>query len=198
MKPSILAAALVAATGCATTSGSTTASHYTGYPYNISDDGKRISGLVCGVGVDYSVEQHGDLTRVTGFGLHSQSFEVRPALDGWHVMGSLGTGPAAGELDVLVTPTAVRGRAGLRDVWLQAVNDEYQGRYTVRNRIGASPMVVEGRTELMKLPPAELAALVPGILNCEATPGKPVIQGAVAVRFGGPPGYETREVNQLR
>src|SRR6185312_14744018 len=122
MKPSILAAALVAATGCATTSGSTTASHYTGYPYNISDDGKRISGLVCGVGVDYSVEQHGDLTRVTGFGLHSQSFEVRPALDGWHVMGSLGTGPAAGELDVLVTPTAVRGRAGLRDVWLQAVN----------------------------------------------------------------------------
>lgn len=59
-------------------------------------------------------------------------------------------------------------------------------------------MTVEGRGELLKLPPADLGALVPGMLNCEGPTRRPVIWGPVAIRFGGPPGYETRAANELR
>lgn len=198
MKPSILAVALVAAAGCATTSGSTAATRYTGYPYDIKDDGSRISGLVCGLSVDYSVAQHGDVTRVSGFGGGSQFFEVRDKPGVRYVTGSLAGGPSSAQLDLVMTSDTLRGQVGVRAVDLHAVGDELRGRYTVRNMIGSAPMTVEGRDLLWKLPPAELAALLPGMLNCEGPVGTPIVQGPVAVRFGGPPGYETRAANQVR
>ena len=64
MKPWILAT-LVGVAGCATTSGGPrTAQRFTGYPYDVSDDGDRISGLVCGVNVDYTVQNRGAVTNV--------------------------------------------------------------------------------------------------------------------------------------
>jgi len=191
----VLLAALVA--GCAT-GGTKTAQRYTGYPYDVSDEGNRVSGLVCGVDVDYTVERHGDATVISGFGSRSQLIEVRDENGGRHVTGSLGAGPDRGELDVMLTADRLRGRIGVRDVDLVAAGDTYQGRYTVRNVLGSMPMTVEGRTALLSLPRSGLGALVPGMLNCEGPVGKPVAWGPVAIRFGGPPGYETRAANELR
>ena len=85
-------AALVA--GCATTgTGTKTAQRYTGYPYDITDEGNRISGLVCGVNVDYSIAQRGDVTSITGFGGRSQFIEVRDEGGQRHVTGSARPGP---------------------------------------------------------------------------------------------------------
>jgi hypothetical protein len=39
---------------------------------------------------------------------------------------------------------------------------------------------------------------MPAMLNCEGPVGRPVVWGPVAIRFGGPPGYETRAANDLR
>ena len=190
-------ATLIGVAGCAT-GGAKTAQRYTGYPYDVHDEGNRVSGLVCGVNVDYSVQQRGDATMVSGFGGRSQFIEVRDQNGARHITGSLGAGPDRGELDITLTADRLSGRAGIRDVNLAAVGDKYEGRYTVRNQPGAAAMTVEGRSELMKLPPAELGALMPGMLNCEGPTGRPVIWGPVAIRFGGPPGYETRAANELR
>lgn len=193
----VILAMLVGVAGCAT-GGAKTAQRYTGYPYDVSDEGNRVSGLVCGVNVDFSVSQRGDETVVSGFGGRSVYMAVRDENGARHVTGSLGPGPDRGELDVTLTPTTLQGRAGIRDVDLVAVGDTYRGSYTVRNQPGSAPMTVEGRAELLKLPPAELGALMPAMLNCEGPVGRPVMWGPVAIRFGGPPGYETRAANDLR
>jgi hypothetical protein len=196
MKSTILVA-LVAVAGCATGRSAQTTQRFTGYPYDVKDDGSRVSGLVCGMSVDYSVEQHGEVTRVSGFGGGSVFLEVRDTPKARHLTGSLGGGPYRGELDLTLTSEKLKGRAGTRDVDLSAVGDTFQGSYKVLNMIGWAPMTVEGRDLLWKLPPAEIAALLPGMLNCEGPIGRPVVRGPVAVRFGGPPGYETREANEL-
>ena len=202
MKSSIVAVALVAVAGCATAGGGSgrQAARYTGYPYDITDDGSRISGLVCGVNVDYSITQQPGLTRVSGFGAGSVFMEVRDAGGGARrVTGSLRAGPDRGELDVLVAPNALRGRAGIRDVDLAGVGDALEGQYKMRNVIGSAEMRIDGRAELVRMPDAELAALVPLMLNCEGPVGRSLVQGPpVAIRFGGPPGYETRAANEIR
>jgi hypothetical protein len=190
-------AALVA--GCATTgTGARTAQRYTGYPYDITDDGKRISGLVCGVNVDYTVEQRGDATVVSGFGGRSNYLEVRDQGGARHVTGTLGGSVSSDQLDLVVAADRVRGRAGRRDVDLAASGDGYRGRYSVRNQPGAAPMEIEGRSELLKLPAAEVGALMPAMINCGGAVGRPVMWGETMIRFGGAPGYETRAANELR
>jgi hypothetical protein len=206
MKPSILAVALAAAAGCATTSQP--AARYTGYPYDIKDDGSRISGQVCGMNVDYGVSRHGDVTRVDGFGSiasggsevetqRTHFFEVRDKPGARYLTGSLGGGPTSSQIDLVMTSDLLRGQVGVRDVELHAVGDELQGHFTIRNMTGTALMRIEGRDTLWKLPPAELAALLPGMLNCSAH-GRAIVQGPVTVRFGGPAGYETRWANSIR
>ncbi len=190
-------ATLVGVAGCAT-GGAKTAQRFTGYPYDVHDEGNRVSGLVCGLNVDYSVEQRGNGARVSGFGGRSQFIEVRDDNGARHVTGSLGAGPDRGELDLTIAPDGVKGRVGIRDVDLVARGDTYQGRYTVRNQPGSAPMTIDGRSELLKLPAADLGALVPGMFLCEGPVGRPVMWGPVAIRFGGEPGYETRAANELR
>jgi len=114
------------------------------------------------------------------------------------VTGSLGASPDRGELDVVVAGDRLHGRAGVRDVDLVANGDSYEGRYTVRNQPGAAEMTVEGRGELLRLPPSALGALMPAMLNCEGPVGRPAQWSAVEIRFGGEPGYETRAANELR
>ncbi|HEX8951986.1 MAG TPA: hypothetical protein VF945_09080 [Polyangia bacterium] len=195
MKRWILAT-LLGVAGCAT-GGAKTAQRFTGYPYDVHDEGNRVSGLVCGLDVDLSVAHRGDATVVSGFGGRSVYIEVRDQDGTRRVTGSLGAGPDRGELDLTLTADRLRGRAGIRDVDLAAVGDTYQGQYKVRNQPTPAPMTVEGRGELLKLPPAELGALMPSMLNCEGPVGHPVQWTPVAVRFGGPPGYETRAANDL-
>ncbi|HEY2744087.1 MAG TPA: hypothetical protein VGL86_05675 [Polyangia bacterium] len=195
---SLVVVALVALGGCATSGSTTTAQRFTGYPYDIKDDGSRISGLVCGMSVDYSVAQHGDVTRVNGFGGGSVFFEVRDTPGARHLTGTLNGGVGRSQLDLVLTSSELKGRAGTRDVELTAVGDSFEGRYKVLNMMGWAPMKIEGRDILEKLPAAELAALLPGMLNCEGPMGRPVIEGPVAVRFGGPPGYESRAANEIR
>jgi hypothetical protein len=196
MRSSLMLALALGLAGCAT-SGRTTAQRFTGYPYDVHDEGNRVSGLVCGVNVDFSVDHRGDATVVSGFGGRSVYMEVRDQGGARHVTGSLGAGPNRGELDLTVTPERVTGRAGIRDVNLVAAGDEYRGHYTVLNQPGQAPMTIEGRGELLKLPAAELGALMPTMVNCEGPVGRPVVWGPVAIRFGGPPGYETRAANEV-
>ena len=196
MKPRSLGL-LLALAGCAA-SGPKSAQRFTGNPYDVTDEGNRISGIVCGIDVEYTVARHGDTTAISGFDNHPLFMEVRDEGGERHLTGSLGPGPDRGELDVVLSPQRLRGRAGIRDVALVAAGDSYRGSYTVRNQSGASPMLVEGRGTLLQLPPAELAALMPAMLNCEGPVGRPVMHGPVAIRFGGAPGYETRAANELR
>jgi hypothetical protein len=191
--------ALVAVAGCATSGTAQTAQRFTGYPYDIKDDGSRISGLVCGMNVDYTVTQHGDVTRVSGFGGGSVMLEVRDRPGARYVTGSLGGGVGRSELDLVLTSDRLKGRAGTRDVDLAAApDDSYVGAYKIINVTGSAPMKLSGRDTLWKLPSPELATLLPGMINCQEHSGRAAIYGPTAVRFGGPPGYETRQANALR
>ena len=196
MRSWTLALLLIGFGGCATTTP--TAQRFTGNPYCISDEGSRISGLVCGVNVEYSVARHGSATSLSGFGSRSVYVEVHEQGGERRITGSLGGSPSVGELDLTLSAGRLRGRAGVRDVDLVAAGDGYRGTYRVRNESGAAPMEIDGRGELMRLPAAELAALMPAMLNCEGPVGRPVMHGPVAIRFGGAPGYETRAANELR
>jgi hypothetical protein len=193
----LIRAALLGLAGCAT-GGAKTAERFTGYPYDVHDEGNRVSGLVCGLNVEYSVQQRGDGVLVSGFGGRSQFIQVRDDNGVRHLTGSLGASAARGQLDLTIAPDRIQGRIGIRDVDLVAVGDTYQGRYTVRNQPGSAPMTIEGRSELLRLPASAVGALTPGMFNCEGPTGRPVVWGPVAIRFGGPPGYETRAANDLR
>ena len=75
MKTGVLAV-LIGIAGCAT-GGAKTAQRYTGYPYDVHDEGNRVSGLVCGINVDYTVQHRGDGVLVSGFGGRSHFIQVR-------------------------------------------------------------------------------------------------------------------------
>jgi hypothetical protein len=195
MKTWILAT-LVAATGCATTGGGKTAQQLTGDPYSVKDEGNRLTGLVCGVAVDYTVDHRGDRTVLGSFGRPAH-LEVTANGAERHIVGTLGTHVGADEVDLTVTPDRLTGRAGLRNFDLKADGDRLRGVMTTLYVHGNAEATVEGRSELAKLDDAAVGAVLPSLLNCEHF-GHQVVQPPMLVRIGGPAGYSPRENNSER
>lgn len=184
--------------GCATTSSR--GQRLTGYPYDVHDEGNRVDGLVCGVSIDYTVANKSDGATLSGFGGTHQpvNLDVTVSGDERRIVGSLGTHTGANEVDLVITPQRIKGRAGLRDFDLLAAGDGYRGTMNVRGFQGPVEMTVDGRAELLKLSPADLGAIAPTLLNCGTPPNHPTVRDVVVVRFGGAPGYETRAANETR
>ena len=190
--------------GCATTSSnvpSRTAQRFTGYPYDIQDEGNRVTGQVCGMNVDYTVEQREGATVLNGFtGTHQPVYlEVRDGNGARHIVGSLGDHAGVGEVDLTVSATEIKGRAALRNVTLKATEDDaFAGTMTALDQQGEGEATVEGRAVLQSLPPAEAGAILPSLLNCEGKLSRFLNQNPLLVRLGGPPGYEPRAANAVR
>jgi hypothetical protein len=184
--------------GCATASSG--GQRLTGYPYDVHDEGNRVDGLVCGLSVDYTVGRSGDATSLSGFDGTRQPvyLEVKQSGDQRHVVGSLGSRTGTGEVDLVVTPQRIKGRAGMRDLDLVAAGDGYRGTMTVLGYQGPVAMTVDGRRELLELSPSQLGSILPTLVNCGTPPNRPMVRDTVAVRVGGPPGYETRAANETR
>jgi hypothetical protein len=198
-----LACFVLLASGCATTGGvapARQAQHFTGYPYDVRDEGNRVSGQVCGVNVDYTVEQRGAKTVLSGFdGAHQPVYlEVRADGDGRRITGSLSQRAGVGEVDLRVTPSDIAGRAGLRHFELHANGDQFDGVMTALDMQGHGDATVEGRSELGALPLADVGAILPTLLNCEGRLGHYLFQNPLLVRLGGPAGYEPRAANAVR
>jgi hypothetical protein len=190
---SILAMCLL---GCATT-GTRTTQRFTGNPYDVKDEGSRITGLVCGVAVDYTVDHMGPRTVLGGFG-RAARLEVTTKDGERHIVGTLGTHVGADEVDLRVTGDHLVGRAGLRDFNLAADGDRFAGTMTTLHVQGAAEATVDGRSLLAQMPDEAMAAVLPTLLNCDRGLGRQILQPPLAVRIGGAPGYEPREANSER
>ncbi len=189
--------------GCATAGSmapARQAQRFTGYPYDVKDEGNRITGVVCGVTVDYTVEQRGAATVLSGFdGTHQPVYIEVSDRDGVrHIVGSPGARTGAGEVDLTLGAGHLRGRAGLRNVDLVAHDDALDGTITALDKQGTGEATIEGRTLLGAMPPADAGAILPPLLNCEGRLGQYLFQNPLLVRVGGPPGYEPRTANAVR
>lgn len=188
--------------GCATSGGRMAAQspqRFTGYPYDVKDEGNRVTGLVCGVSVDYTVEQRGGAVVLTGFDGSRQPIylEVRDDGGARHITGSLSNHAGVGEVDLTVSANALKGRAGLRKFDLAARDDAFAGTMTALDMQGKAAATVDGRATLQSLPPAEAGAILPSLLNCEGQLGRYLFQNPLVVRIGGPAGYEPRAANAV-
>ena len=194
MRPTLLLV-LALAGGCATTGAA--ARQFTGDPYSVKDEGDRVTGLVCGVAVDYTVDKSGDRTVLGGFG-RPVHLEVTHEGAARHIVGTLGTRVGADEVDLVLTPDALSGRAGLRDFQLAMQDDQLRGAMSTLHVEGSVRATVDGRSELVAMPDGPLAAVLPSLLNCDRsfTPG--LLQPELHVRVGGAASYEPRENNSER
>lgn len=187
----VLALALLG--GCATT-GATAARQFTGDPYDIKDEGDRVTGLVCGVNIDYTVDRSGSRTVLGSFG-RPVNLEVTHEGAARHIVGTLGARVGVDEVDLVLTPDRLSGRAGLRDFELGMQGDRLQGTMATLHVQGYVPATIEGRSQLIALPDGPLAAVLPTLLNCDRGFGNGVVHPELYVRFGGPAGYEPRGNN---
>jgi hypothetical protein len=194
--------ALLSLAGCATTMpvAKTTAQHFTGKPYNVSDEGHRISGSVCGINVDYSVAKSGNSTVLNGFlGTARTAYvEIAPTATGQHITGTLGARTGTGEIDLYVDANSIKGRSGVRNFDLHADGDVFSGPMTALNTVGWVPAIVGGRSELAQMPSSDMGAILPTLLNCSAPIGRVgAVRSGMMVSIGGPAGYDTRQANEL-
>src|SRR5262249_2011699 len=145
----LVSIALVIIGGCATTSSNTparSAQRFTGYPYDVQDEGNRVTGSVCGINVDYSIEQRDGATVLSGFdGSHQPVYlEVRDSEGARHIVGSLGNRAGVSEVDLMVSPAEIKGRAGLRNFKLAATQDDaFDGVMTALDQQGQGEATVE-------------------------------------------------------
>jgi hypothetical protein len=196
--------ALVAASGCATTASRvadrSSRQRFTGDPYDVWDEGRRITGSVCGLNVEYTVSHSGATTTLSGFADSGRPLYVEVRNEGAirHITGALGVLTGANEVNLAVSSDRLRGRAGLRNFELVAVGDSFRGAMQALNTYAPVPALVDGRTALQQLPDAALGAILPPLLNCNAPFGRPTARPDVMVRVGGPAGYETRTTNEIR
>lgn len=194
-------AALLGLGGCATTRLQPPAQHFSGDPYEVTMHHGVIAGEVCGRDVDYGVYHAGGAIELLG--RSASRLEVHELGGGAvEVTGMLNAG-VTGEPEVAlrVSPDAIVGHIFGRVLRLTADGDGYRGTYAFpeilqgdkTNDIG--DIEIAGRDEMLRLPHATLAALLPGLLTCDRrawTPGPPVLfHPPIAARFGGPAHYET-------
>lgn len=192
--------ALVGLAGCATArpAPAAMAQKFTGRPYDIKDEGNRITGSVCGVNVDYTVALGRDGTQLNGFiGRRAAYFEIKPTATGRRVVGTTGR-TGVGEVDLLVDDDSIKGRAGIRSFDLKANGDFFAGPMTALGTIGSVAAVVGGRGELSHMPTADVGAILPALLNCSAPMAHSTVRDGMVVGFGGAAGYETSAANELR
>ncbi|HEX4461592.1 MAG TPA: hypothetical protein VIA18_26615, partial [Polyangia bacterium] len=176
--------------------------HFTGKPYDVNDEGSRIAGSVCGVNVDYSVARNDNghivLNGFLGTG-RPMYVEVEPTPTGQRITGTLSGATGRGEIDLFVDGNTIKGRAGQRSFDLKADGDIFSGPMTALNTVGWVPAIVAGRNELARMPSADMAAILPPLLNCAAPIGRAgAVRSAMLVGIGGTPGYDTHQANELR
>lgn len=189
MRKLVLASLLAA--GCATASSAGPAVRYAGEPFDLEQQGSRITGQVCGMDLTLDVAHRGpDAVELTGFVDGRFPVHLQARADGRvrTITGGLGSraGDSAVALDV--APDKVDGRVGWRYFRLAAQGDALGGTMQIAGAIAPSDAVVDGRAQLVSMPLAPQAALLPALLSCNVQPVGRWGRSSLEVRVGGPPG----------
>jgi hypothetical protein len=165
---------------------------FTGEPYEMRDSGDRIDGKVCGIDIEYTVQERPDGTlALSGFidARRPAYIELRQRNGQREISGSLGEEPATGAVDLQLSADRLRGRVGLRNFELSARDDQLVGQVRVAGTERPSDATVLGRSVLQSMPAADQAALLPPLLSCfMARIGRAFTREPFVVRVGGPPG----------
>lgn len=145
--------------------------HYDAYPRPVSASsglnapGGAIDGTVCGSDIHYQVTHKGEHVQVSGFinNLYSVNLLVREDNHGRHITGGLGHH----SVDVTWDEQGVVGSVGSCTYHMSAAPDSGGTLYEQTRAQGYDVTVrIAGYAELLRLPPADQAALLPLVLRC--------------------------------
>jgi hypothetical protein len=188
MCPRWLLVALVA--GCASAPARRSATEYDGEPFDLRAEASRITGQVCGMDIDYAVEQRDDGVQLSGFidGSHPTQLHVCHCGGARVITGALGTEVGNATVELVLTPAQLDGRVGWRHFGLRSDGDALTGSVRIAGVPDQSRVVVAGRAELARLPAEVQGALLPSLLSCNLARIGNFQRSSLLVRVGGPPG----------
>jgi hypothetical protein len=198
----ILSAALaLCAPGCAARSASTAgagpgnAQEYTGQPFTVRQQGARLSGLVCGQDIQYTMQRGADgQTVLLGFlGTDAPSrLEVRQRGALRLISGSLGTPAGSAAVDLQLGPERLQGRVGFRYFDLRRAGDALTGPMRIAGTDDLAEATVQGVQAMWAMPEAAQAAVLANLLTCFVAPIGSYGRSPLRVGFGGPAGAQPR------
>jgi hypothetical protein len=158
-----------AAAGCATASPRNQTSRYTDHQYfAIEQTGGRLTGKVCSVAVDFTVQARPDGVALSG----NVDQRVPMSLAVRDAAGSAERALAGPNIDLKITHERVSGKVGSRVYDLPARGDEYVG--TLQIEETQMPFAIQGKKQLWSMSPAALGAILPLLLTCST--GEKIIQ----------------------
>ena len=170
--------------------------HYDAYPKavpasgGLSAPGGTIAGTVCGADIHYQVTHKGEHVQVSGFinNQYSVNLLIREADHVRHITGGLGHH----SVDVSLSDQGVSGAVGPCTYHMRAA-PEAGGTLAEQTRASGYDVTVRiaGYEELLRLPPADQAALLPLVLRCStAKMFENFGHDPPALTFGGQPGAQ--------
>jgi hypothetical protein len=176
--------------GCASGPATRSATEYGGEPFDLRAEPNRITGQVCGMDLDYSVERRDDGVQLTGFiDAHYPTQVHICECNGQRVIeGALGNDVGNATVDLVLTGDKLDGRVGWRYFGLRARGDELYGPVHIAGVANATEVLLAGRDQLQRLPAEVQGALLPSLLSCNLQPIGRFNRSALQVRIGGPPG----------
>lgn len=146
--------------------------------------GGDIRGRVCGMNIDYDVSHRGDHVQLVGSidGRISSELSVRDEGDARTFDGALG--PMG--VTLVLRPESLQGHVGRRVFALEPGEDDtMHGFMRSPNVLGASPIVIHGRSVLAAMPAADQAALLPNLLTCATSSSQYRVVTTLVLGFGG-------------
>lgn len=170
--------------------------HYDAYPRPVSASsglsapGGSIDGTVCGADIHYQVTHKGEHVQVSGFvgNLYSVNLLVREENHRRHITGGLGHH----SVDVTLDDQGVVGAVGPCTYHMNAGPDS-GGMLSEQTRAQGFDVTVRiaGYAELLRLPAADQAALLPLVLRCStAKMFENFGHDPPTLAFGGQPGAQ--------
>ena len=149
--------------------------------------GGAITGRVCGVDVYYQVEHQGDAVQLVGSleGDVTTQLRVDERHGGPHITGALATKV----IDLRIGGDGVVGYVGRFPLRLARQGDTLRENVMLNNSGIVRRYGIEGFGELLRMPPAAQAALLPVFLDCVLESiWRRDNQVEATFRFGGPEG----------
>lgn len=170
------------------------AQEYVGQPFSVRQEGGRVSGLVCGQDVQYTVQRGDGQTVLLGFlGTDAPSrLEVRERGALRLISGSLGTPAGSAAVDLQLGPDSLQGRVGFRRFDLRRAGDALTGPMLIAGTDDPAEATVQGVQAMWAMPKAAQAAVLANLLTCFVAPIGSYGRSPLRVGFGGAAGAQPR------
>lgn len=183
---------------------------FTGQPYTIThraahprpggpssglrDVGGNITGLICGMDVEYSVKHEGDRVQMVGF--LDQTIATQLWVRDQHGLRTISGNLGGLAVNLTLTSSALKGQVGLRAFDLVQEGGALKGALVTT---GTDPTnaVLNNRDQLWAMPAADQAVVLANLLTCFTANIGTFGRTPLEVGFGGPAGMQPRQSSMV-